>query len=98
MKVRRGVEELTAAEAAAKTAVEAQAAAKRQLGAANADATPKKAELVKAATAAVKAADASKTAADKLVKDLIAKATPKEATFIVYSNPIRIRVKEVAKK
>jgi hypothetical protein len=73
-------------------------AAKKQLDAANADATPKKAELVKAATAAVKAADATKTAADKLVKDLIAKAAPKEATFIVYSNPIRIRVKEVAKK
>jgi hypothetical protein len=98
MKMRRGVEELTAAEADAKKAVEAQAVAKKQLDAANADATPKKAELVKAATAAVKAADTAKATADKLVKDLTAKAAPKEATFIVYSNPIRIRVKEVAKK
>jgi hypothetical protein len=98
MKVRRGVEELTAAEADAKKAVEAQAVAKKLLDTANADATPKKAELVKAATAAVKAADTAKATADKLVKDLTAKAAPKEATFIVYSNPIRIRVKEVAKK
>ncbi|MCX6837621.1 MAG: hypothetical protein NTX35_07395 [Verrucomicrobia bacterium] len=98
MKMRRGVEELTAAEGDAKKAVEAQAVAKKQLDTANADATPKKAELVKAATAAVKAADTAKATADKLVKDLAAKAAPKEATFIVYSNPIRIRVKEVAKK
>ena len=98
MKMRRGVEELSSAEADAKKAIEAQAVAKKQLDAANADATPKKAELVKAATAAVKAADTAKATADKLVKDLTAKAAPKEATFIVYSNPIRIRVKEVAKK
>ncbi len=98
MKMRRGVEELSSAEADAKKAIEAQAVAKKQLDAANADATPKKAELVKAATAAVKAAETAKATADKLVKDLAAKAAPKEATFIVYSNPIRIRVKEVAKK
>ncbi len=98
MKFRRGVEELNAAEAAAKKATEAQAAAKQQLATANADATPKKAELVKVATAAIKTTDASKAAADKLVKDLAAKSAAKEATFIVYSNPIRIRVKEVAKK
>ena len=48
MKFRRGVEELNTAEADAKKAVEAQAAAKKQLDAANADATPKKAELVPA--------------------------------------------------
>ena len=52
----------------------------------------------KAATAEVKAADAAKTTADKLVNDLTAKSAAKDATFIVYSNPIRIRVKEVAKK
>ncbi|OYW77216.1 MAG: hypothetical protein B7Z37_05140 [Verrucomicrobia bacterium 12-59-8] len=98
MKIRRGVEELNAAEAAAKKAAEAQSAAKKQLDTANADATPKKAELVKVATAALKTADTTKAAADKLVKDLAAKSTPKEATFIVYSNPIRIRVKEVVKK
>lgn len=98
MKFRRGLEELNAAEADAKKAAEAQAAAKKQLETANADATPKKADLVKAATAALKTADASKATADKLVKDLAAKSAPKDATFIVYSNPIRIRVKEVAKK
>jgi integrase len=74
MKMRRGVEELSSAEADAKKAVEAQAVAKKQLDAANADATPKKAELVKAATAAVKAAETAKATADKLVKDLAAKA------------------------
>jgi hypothetical protein len=98
MKFRRGVEELNAAEADAKKTAEAQAAAKKQLDTANADATPKKAELVKVATAALKTADTAKAAADKLVKDLAAKSAAKEATFIVYSNPIRIRVKEVAKK
>jgi hypothetical protein len=98
MKFRRGVEELNAAEADAKKATEAQAAAKKQLDTANADATPKKAELVKVATAALKTADTSKATADKLVKDLTAKSAAKDATFIVYSNPIRIRVKEVAKK
>ncbi|MHB1078586.1 MAG: hypothetical protein ACYC67_04235 [Prosthecobacter sp.] len=98
MKFRRGVEELNAAEADAKKAVEAQAAAKKQLDSANADATPKKAELVKTATAALKTADTTKATADKLVKDLTAKSAAKDATFIVYSNPIRIRVKEVAKK
>ena len=98
MKFRRGVEELNAAEADAKKSAEAQVAAKKQLDTANADATPKKAELVKVATAALKTADTTKATADKFVKDLTAKSAAKEATFIVYSNPIRIRVKEVAKK
>ncbi len=98
MKIRRNVEELAAAESGAKKAIEAQATAKKQLDTANADATPKKAELVKAATTALKLADTAKADADKLVKDLTAKAVAKEATFIVYSNPIRFRVKEVAKK
>ncbi|MDB6004176.1 MAG: peptidase domain protein, partial [Prosthecobacter sp.] len=98
MKFRRGVEELNAADTDAKKAVEAQAVAKKQLDTANADTTPKKAELVKVATAALKTADTTKATADKLVKDLAAKFPAKEATFIVYCNPIRIRVKEVAKK
>ena len=98
MKVRRNLEELAAAESEAKKAVGEQAAAKKQLAAANADTTPKKAELVKAATAALKTADTHKATADKLVKDLTAKSAPKDATFIVWSNPIRIRVKEAAKK
>lgn len=98
MKVRKNLEELAAAETEAKKAAESQAAAKKQLDAANADTTPKKAELVKTATDAVKAADKAKTDADKAVKDLTAKTAAKEAIFIVYSNPIRVRVQEVAKK
>ncbi len=98
MKIRRDVEELTAAESDAKKSTEAQAAAKKQLETANADTTPKKSELVKLATAALKTADTTKATADELVKDLAAKSPAKEATFIVYSNPIRIRVKEAAKK
>lgn len=98
MKYRRGLEELTSAEADAKKATEAQTAAKKQLDTAKADTTPGKDALIKTATEALKKADTAKAAADKLVKDLTAKAAPKEATFIVCSNPIRIRVKEVAKK
>ncbi|MDB6006593.1 MAG: hypothetical protein JWR15_3580 [Prosthecobacter sp.] len=98
MKVRRGVEELTAAESDAKKTTEAQTAAKKLLETANADITPKKAELVKAATAALKTATATQTAAAALVKDLTAKSAAKEATFIVCSNPIRIRVNEPVKK
>ncbi|MDP1591369.1 MAG: hypothetical protein Q8M07_26680 [Prosthecobacter sp.] len=101
MKVRRNLEELAQAESDAKKFLGNQKEAKKKLdaaNAANADTTPKKAELVKAATEELKQADKAKADNDKLVKDLIAKATPKEATFIVYSNPIRIRVKEVAKK
>jgi hypothetical protein len=98
MKVRRGVEELTAADIAAKQAIESQIKAKEQLARANADITPKKAELIQAAAVAVKTADTAKKAADTLVKDLTAKAAPKEATFIVYSQPMRLRVQEVVKK
>lgn len=98
MKVRKNLEEMAAAEADAKKAVESQAAAKKQLDTANADTTPKKAELVKTASEAIKAADKAKADADKAVKDLTAKTAAKEAIFIVYSNPIRVRVKEVAKK
>ncbi|MBE7498220.1 MAG: hypothetical protein HS117_25055 [Verrucomicrobiaceae bacterium] len=98
MNVRRNLEELRQAETDAKKALGDQKEAQKKLAAANADTTPKKAELVKAATDAVKAADTAKAAADKLAKDLTAKAAPKEATFIVYSNPIRVRVTSVAKK
>jgi hypothetical protein len=98
MKVRRNLEELAAAEAEAKKAVAAQAAAKSQIATANADTTPKKAELTQAAAAALKVADVAKAAADKLVKDFTAKAAPKDGLFIVWSDPIRIRVKEAAKK
>jgi hypothetical protein len=82
MKVRRNLEELAEAEKKAKEATEALAKAK-------ADKSPKAAELVKTA-------EKAKTEADKAVKDLTTKAAPKDATFIVWSNPIRVRV--VAKK
>lgn len=98
MKVRRGLEAFTAAQVAAKKAADDQAASKKKLDAANADKTPQKDALVKAATAALKTADAAKAAADKLVKDLTAKSAAKDATFAVYSNPIRIRVTDAAKK
>ncbi len=98
MKVRRNLQELAAAEAEAKKAVAAQAAAKGQVATANVDTTPKKAELTQAAAAALKVADAAKAAADKLVKDFTAKAAPKDGLFMVWSDPIRIRVKEAAKK
>lgn len=98
MKVRRNLEELAEAEADAKKTLNDQKTAQQKLATANADTTPQKADLVKAATAAVKVADAAKAAADKIVKDLTAKAAPKDAIFAVYSNPIRIRVMEAAKK
>jgi hypothetical protein len=82
MKVRRNLEELAEAEKKAKEAAEALTKAK-------ADTSPKAAELVKTA-------EKAKTEADKAVKDQTAKSAAKEATFIVWSNPIRVRV--VAKK
>jgi hypothetical protein len=98
MKIRRNLEELTQAESDAQKALGDQKEAQKRLDAAKADTTPKKDELVKAATEALKQADKAKADIDKLVKDLTAKAAPKEAVFAVYSNPIRVRVKEVAKK
>jgi hypothetical protein len=82
MKVRRNLEELAEAEKKAKEAAEALTKAK-------ADKSPKAAELVKNA-------EKAKTEADKAVKDQSAKTAPKDATFMVWSNPIRVRV--VAKK
>jgi hypothetical protein len=82
MKVRRNLEELAEAEKKAKEATEALAKAK-------ADKSPKAAELVKSA-------EKAKADADKAVKDQTTKAAPKDATFMVWSNPVRVRV--VAKK
>jgi hypothetical protein len=82
MKVRRNLEELAEAEKKAKEAAEAVTKAK-------ADKSPKAAELVKTA-------EKAKAEADKAVKDFTTKAAPKDATFIVWSNPIRLRV--LAKK
>jgi hypothetical protein len=82
MKVRRNLEELAEAEKKAKEATEAVTKAK-------ADKSPKAAELLKTA-------EKAKAEADKAVKDLTTKTAPKDATFIVWSNPIRLRV--LAKK
>jgi hypothetical protein len=82
MKVRRNLEELAEAEKKAKEAAEAVTKAK-------ADKSPKAAELLKTA-------EKTKAEADKVVKDLTSKTAPKDATFIVWSNPIRLRV--LAKK
>jgi hypothetical protein len=82
MKVRRNLEELAEAEKKAKEAMDALAKAKT-------DKSPKAAELVKSA-------EKAKADADKAVKDQNTKAAPKDATFMVWSNPVRVRV--VAKK
>ncbi|MFM7603798.1 MAG: hypothetical protein ACKO8Z_01200 [Prosthecobacter sp.] len=82
MKVRRNLEELAEAEKKVKEAAEAVTKAK-------ADKSPKAPELIKTA-------EKAKAEAEKAVKDFTTKATPKDATFIVWSNPIRLRV--LAKK
>lgn len=92
MKTRRNAEEFTQADQAAKAAQAGEKEAKAKLAAANADTTPQKADLVKAATALVTQAGKTKADAEKRLKDITAKDPPKDATFIVCSNPIRIRV------
>ncbi|MCB1227788.1 MAG: hypothetical protein KDK99_18365, partial [Verrucomicrobiales bacterium] len=81
MKVARGTDELTLAEKSAAKAAAEFDAAKKN---------PANAEALKKAAAA-------KAAADKLVADRKAKAQPKDAVFLVYSQPIRIRITEPAK-
>ena len=53
---------------------------------------------IKEVTTKLAKADQVKAVALKTLKDLTAKNPAKDTTFIVYSNPIRIRVKEPAKK
>ncbi len=98
MKVRRNAEEFIQADKAAKAAQAGEKEAKAKLAAASADTTPQKADLVKAATALVAQAGKTKADAEKRLKDITAKDPPKDATFIVCSNPIRIRVKAAPKK
>ncbi|MGV3662681.1 MAG: hypothetical protein ACO1TE_21030 [Prosthecobacter sp.] len=92
MKVRHNLEELAKAESDQKKFLGNQKEAQKKLATAKADTTPQKDALIKTATEALKQADKAKTDIDKLIKDLTAKAAPKEFTFIVCSNPIRIRV------
>ncbi len=98
MKVRANADSLATAEKFAKDSLAKQQDAQKQLTAAKIDATPQKAEKVKAAATALEAATKAKGTADTQLKDLTAKSPPKDATFIVCSNPIRIRVKEVLAK
>mgnify|MGYP002858061844 CR=1 FL=1 len=98
MKVRDHLEALAKAEADQKRRIENQKDAQKRLAAAKGDTSAQKDALIQAATMALKQADKSKADIDKLVKDLTTKAAPKEHTFIVCSNPIRVRVKEPAKK
>lgn len=100
--------EIAAAEAAAKQAVVTQAAAKKasdEAAAAVKTVPTEDAAALAAAQAKVKEATEKRAAADKAVtttaaaaKALADKNPAKDATFVVYSNPVRVRVKEVAKK
>lgn len=107
MPVRRNAEAVTAAEQAAQAAAAAETAAKQRLADAQAalkagkpdDAAGQaaRAAAVKDATAALAQATQTRTERAKAAKDLAAKNPAKDATFTVYSNPIRFRVKEAAK-
>lgn len=108
MPLRRNAEELAKAELAAQTAAAAQAQAQKEADAANAAVKalpPENTEALQSAQARVKTAAAAlatavknKAAAEKAAKDLAAKSPPKDATFVVYSNPVRLLVKEASKK
>ena len=95
MKFRRNSEVITQVEADIRKIMAAQTALKKDLDAATVE---KDAALIAKANTALQANDAAKAAADETLKEAIAKSVLKEATFVVYSNPIRIRVKEAAKK
>lgn len=82
MKTSRGTDELALAEKLA----------------AKANADLAEAKKVAANPDTIKKAEQAKATADKLVSDRKAKATPKDAVFLVYSQPIRIRVTEPQKK
>jgi hypothetical protein len=100
--------EIAAAAEAAKRAGEAQAAAKLALEQATAElkkgtagdaaALAAAQEKVKLTTAAAAAADKVAATAAATAKAVSDKNPAKDATFVVYSNPIRLRVKEVTKK
>ena len=82
MKTARGIEELALAAMAATQAGTDLTAAKKN----------------PANTDAIQKAEQAKAAADKVLADRKARATPKDAVFLVYSQPIRIRVTEPVKK
>ena len=105
MKISRALEEVAAANATAKQSADAREAAAKELAAAAAaakGATPAdkaaKDAAVKTATEKLKKADKTKTDTAAAAKALAAKDAPKEATFVVWSNPAKLIVKEAAKK
>ncbi|MCB1207969.1 MAG: hypothetical protein KDK97_01520 [Verrucomicrobiales bacterium] len=105
MKIRRNEEAVAAADAAAKQASTARDTTAKELATATAAAkTAPPAEkaakdtAVKAATDKLKQADKAKTDTAAAAKALAAKDAPKDVTFIVWSNPIRLIVKEAPKK
>lgn len=102
MKVQREVEALAAANIKLKDAAELARKAASEIEFADrirknpkvGDDLEANSEALKRALADAARAEAQKKAADTLIKDLTAKSPPKDATFIVCSNPIRIRVRE----
>lgn len=108
MPVRRNALEIAQAESAAQKATATQAQAQKEVDAANAAVKavpPENKEALQAAQARLKTAttglaEAAKTkaAAEKTAQELATKSPPKDATFVVYSNPIRLLVKEAPKK
>lgn len=102
MPVRRNARQIAVAETEAQTSAAALIQAQKELVSAQAalKATPtdnleaQKAaqELVKSASDKTAAAQKSKTEAEKTAKDLAAKNPPKDATFVIYSNPVRLRI------
>lgn len=103
MPVRRNAAQLAAAERNAQASTAAQAAAQKELAAAQAalkaasatDPEAQKTAQAKVKTAGDNAAKAQKaqTDAQKAAKDLAAKNPPKDATFVIGSNPVRLRVR-----
>lgn len=105
MKIRRNTEAVKAAEASAQQAATARDTAAQALATATAAAKTAapadkagKDAAVKVATDKLKQADKAKIDTAAAAKALAAKDTPKEVTFIVWSNPIRLIVKEAPKK
>lgn len=108
MPFRREAAAVAGADTAAKKAAQAHSEAKQELEAAKAALKAIKPEDKPGLAAAQAKSDAAakrlaqadqmKVTTEKAAKELAAKNPAKETTFIVYSNPIRIRVKEPAKK
>lgn len=108
MPYRREGAAMAEAEAAVQKASQSRAETQKELEAANVTLRALKPEdqagraqvqaRIKEVSAKLARADQVKATAIKMLKDITAKNPAKDTTFIVYSNPIRIRVKEPAKK